>query len=946
MQYRHVGMACAIVGFSAASPSVYAAEGDSDPSALSEVVVTGTRLVKNGDEMPTPVTVVSTAELQLTTPSTIPDGLNKLPALALSRTSANLNNPSDNFTGNFLNLRGLGIQRNLVLLDGHRLPPSSYTGAVDVNTMPELMVERVEIVTGGASAVYGSDAVSGVINYVLDKNLEGFKGNAQYGISGDSDAKSYRAGMAFGSQLFGGRGHFSASVAHFEQDGISDKADRPNGALSYAVAGNGTQADPYRLITNARNGVFGFNGSVLSGPAAGQQFVAPGVLGAFNHGTNEGGTLESGGDGFYGKGSSITADQSTNQVFGRISYDVSDTVNVYAQGSYARSENRNNFYPLLLFTANGPPIVAISTDNPFLTPATQAALSDPLFIFGKTLDGPQWGVQSKTDAWSAATGLTAKLGNYNLDLYYSHANTTVKNDFTGDLVYGRLYAALDAVDQGQATTGTPNGNIVCRASLTNPAYSGCIPFNAFGASVQSQADSLNWMMGSNYNKPKFALDDVEASVAGPVFDNWAGAVQVAASANFRHLAMDVTAGFPAGTLADCSGIIPFNCNQGVTPYISNQITPVSASQSVYEGAVEADIPLLADKTLAKALNMNLSARYTHYSTSGSVESWKAGLDWKLTDGVRLRATRSRDIRAPSLFDLFQPLTNSGSGYQDIHTGFNGIVQMQQGGNADLVPEKANTFTAGVVLRPSSVEGLGFAIDYYNIKISNAISNIDGRLASIQRLCEDSNGTSSFCSLYVRPLPFSDRTLANSPTFVKIVQLNASEITLWGIDGEANYRFPVGSGRMTLRGLVNYQPHYDAILAPGFPALDLAGAASTQATGGAPKVRLTMLADYSTTSWSFSLQERWRNSLKWDTNPTVIYALPKVHSVAYTDVTVARRFGAESRVEAFLSVQNLFDKAPPLYLTNGTSGTPNFSFPATTGDDVIGRYMTAGVKLKF
>jgi iron complex outermembrane recepter protein len=941
LKLRSFAVTVAAAGVTAAT---FAGEASDTASALEEVIVTGTHLVKNGDDLPTPVTVVSTEELLATTPTTIPDGLNKLPILALSRNSANLNNPSDSFTGNFLNLRGLGIQRNLVLLDGHRVPPSSYTGAVDVNTLPELMIQRVEIVTGGASAVYGSDAVSGVVNYILDKKFEGFKGSGQYGVSSRGDANSYRAGFAFGHSVFGGRGHFETSYEHFEQDALSAKEDRENGALSYNVVGAGTQASPYRLISNTRNGAFGFNGSVMfPGPASGLQFVAPGVLGPFTHGTSESGA-ESGGDGFYGKGSAITADQKTDQAFARLDFDATDNVNLYVQGNYSESKNKNNFYPVLLFTRNngplnGAPFVTIDAANPYLPAATQAALGVPAFVFARAFPERQWGVESKTTAWSASTGLTAKVDRFNLDLFYSHSETTVYNNFKNDQINGRLYAALDSV------VNPANGQIVCRAALTNPNYRGCIPFNPFGTTAESQASSLDWMTGSNYNRPKFKLDDLEGNIAGPLFDNWAGQVQGAANVAFRRQSMDVTTPYPVGVMADCIGIAPLNCVQGQTPYISNQVPEVSANQSVYEGALEVDIPLLRDKSLAKALNLNLAARYTHYSTSGSVETWKAGLDWQANDSLKFRATRSRDIRAPSLFDLYQPVTTAGSGYTDLHTGYVGISTTEIGGNPNLNPEKADTFTAGLVFHPTNLEGFGLAIDYYNIKVKEAISNIDGRQLNIQKICEDSNGSSPFCSLYVRPLPFSDRTLANKPSVVKFLQLNATEMNLWGIDTEANYRFALGNGRVTLRGLVGYQPHYEVVIAPGIPAQQLAGAASTQARGGVPKLRFTLMANYSISNWSLSVQERWRQSQKWDNDPTIFFDIPDVASVAYTDVTVDFKFGENARYNAFLSVQNLFDKQPPIFITPGSAGVPSFSFPANSGDDVIGRYLTAGIRFK-
>jgi iron complex outermembrane recepter protein len=354
--------------------------------AEDDIVVTGTRITANGDNLPTPVTVASIEALLKTSPSNIPDGLNKLPIFALSRGTANLNNPSDNFTGNFLNLRGIGINRNLVLLDGNRMAPTSYTQAVDINVIPQMLVQRVEVVTGGASAVYGSDAVSGVINFVLNKKFNGLKVEAQSGISGRGDARSWRAGAAFGTNFAGDRGHFMASFEHFQQDGLDDKESRKSGQKVYAIAGSGCSAqtcpngiaDPFRLITNARNSVLTFQGSNLF---TGRVFTAPGVLGNPTAGVSQGGTLASGGDGFYGKGSSATADLKTDQAFARADFDLTDNVNFYVQGNFAKAKTFNNFYPNLIF-----PMI-VGGDNAFLSPAAQAELG-PVFLYSRVLTTP------------------------------------------------------------------------------------------------------------------------------------------------------------------------------------------------------------------------------------------------------------------------------------------------------------------------------------------------------------------------------------------------------------------------------------------------------------------------------------------------------------------------------------------------------------------------------
>jgi iron complex outermembrane receptor protein len=921
-----------------------ATEADSAAEAADDagdIVVTGTRITTNGDNLPTPVTVASTDTLLKTSPSNIPDGLNKLPIFALSRGTANLNNSTDNFTGNYLNVRGLGINRNLVLLDGNRMAPTSYTGAVDTNTIPQMLVQRVEVVTGGASAVYGSDAVSGVVNFVLDKKFKGIKVEAQSGISDYGDAGSWRAGAAFGTDFADGRGHFMVSYEHFQQDGIDDKEARPSGREIYAIAGSGSAADPFRLITNARNSVLTFQGSNLF---TGRVFVAPGVLGDPVAGIAQGGTLASGGDGFYGKGSSATADLKTDQAFARADFDLSDNVSIYVQGNYAKAKTFNNFYPNLLF-----PMI-VGGDNAFLSPAAQAELG-PVFLYSRVFDDPNHllGVRSESESWFGAAGLTGKFGALNWNVHYQHSESRTVNTQVNNVLMGNMLASLDAVDRGLFAGGPANGQIVCRVTLTNPTvYPGCVPLNGFGASPASQAAALDYITGDNYNIPTFTMDTVSASVSGAAFNNWAGPVRFAISGEYRKLTLDVTSNTPANVFADCTGI-RFGCTPGATPVFRDSLLqPVNVDETVKEAALEVDFPLLRNSAVG-SLNVSGAVRYTDYSTSGGVTTWKVGGDWQLMDGLRFRATRSRDIRAPSLWERYQPTTRAQSGYFDVHTqtAGTGIVPTENGGNPNLVPEKADTLTFGAVFRPSGVPGLSIAVDYYKVKLNNAISVIDGRLPSIQNLCEASNGSSNFCSLYVRPNPFSDRTAANFPTLVRTVNLNASSVKTWGIDGEINYTFTVGGeGRVLLRGLVGYQPEFTTILVPGSAPQFGAGAAATQSTGGVPKLRLTGFISYNNPSWSIDIQERWRSSLKWNPDRSLIFSEPDVPSVAYTDLTLTFFPGKDKGKQVFFSVQNLFNKAPPPYLTAGTSGTPAFSFPATTGDDIIGRYFTAGLRFKF
>lgn len=938
----HGGISLLAISSPAMAQDSDTAPQQTEAAANESIIVTGSRIGRNGDEQPTPVTVVSTEDLLKTSPSSISDALKKLPAFAVSRGPAIQGDATDNFTGNYLNLRGFGIQRNLILLDGHRVAPTSYSGAVDANILPQALIQRVDIVTGGASAVYGSDAVSGVVNYVLNRKFEGLKVDVNAGIASRGDAESWRASAAFGTNFANDRGHFMASYEHFEQKGLL-KEDRRSGSESWAVAGTGTTADPFRLVQGARNALISFRGSLFSSPLAGQVFTGPGVTGPFVHGTPAGGTLEVGGEGFYGKGSSALAEVETDQAFGRLDFAVSDNINFYAQGIYAKSYNFNYFYPNLFFP------LAVGTDNAFLTPATQASIGDPLFIFARVFDDADHriAVQSDTETWIGSAGLEGNFGDFNWNVHYQHGVSTIKNRFINNTINGRVYAALDAVDQGQFATGTPNGNIVCRVTLTNPtAYPGCVPLNAFGAPLSTQQAGLDYVFGTSVTRPRWTMDNLEASFSGTAFENWAGPVRFALSGEYRWTSLDVATNAPATLVADCTGI-RFNCTQGVTPYYSNaQVTPIDVSENVKEVALEVEFPLLRASGVGDA-NINGAIRYTDYSTSGGITSWKVGGDWAPVDALRFRATYSRDIRAPNLYDLFQPSTIASSGYQDIHTGYNGIVPTETGGNSGLVPEVAKTLTFGAVFRPAAVPRLSLAVDYYRISMSNAISVIDGRFASVQNLCEASGGTGPFCTLYDRPLPFSDRTLANAPTLVRSTKLNASSLKTWGIDGELNYSVPVGAeGTISFRGLASYQPKLTSLLIPGTTPQILAGTAPIQGVGGVPKWRLAGFLSYRNPDFSIDIQERWRSSLKRDADPTLVYAAPDVPSVAYTDVTLTFFPGKDEDKQIYFSVQNLFDKDPPVHVISGFSGTPNFQYPAVTGDDVIGRYFTVGARLKF
>lgn len=919
----------ALSSVSAMAQSQDAATANSAPADASDIIVTGSRTITNGNNAPTPVTVLTTDKLAATTPTNVPDALNKLPLFSNSSSQQSPGNGGANSQGNVLNLRGFGAIRTLILMDGHRVPSTSADGTVDVNTLPQTLMKRVDVVTGGTSAVYGSDAITGVVNFILDHKFNGLTLHGQNGISSRGDDFTWKAGITGGTDIMGGRGHIEGSYEHFDSAGLPNKSDRPVGAGNYSDTGTVFSANTHTSIASFGGLVFDAN---TFSPF--MDFTQNGVLSPFVHGTPTGSFLiESGGNGADFSASSLLASLKTDQAFGRFDYDLADNIHFYAQGAWTRSVNQRTFAPsLFLFQT-------MSSSNAFLTPAAQSTISGafgPTFTFNRFFNNAP-GVQNRftVATWSGTAGFEGKLGAFDWDAGFTHSDSQTLGVTLNNLSNGRLAAALDAVSSG--------GQIVCNVTVTNPGlYPGCIPLNPFGPTAYDPA-ALDYVRGSTQYLLTNKLDDFHASIHGPIFELPAGPAVLALSGEYRKMTMtNVSSAQPTSTIS-CTGL-RFNCVPGGTPeWFLNVTADMAARENVKEGAIELNVPLLKDSVIARELSINGAVRFSDYSVSGHATTWKIGLDWHLTDDLRLRATRSRDFRAPTLFDLFAPVSASVTGFTDVHTNLSRNVIIQTQGNTSLKPEVSNTTTIGGVYRPSWLPRFSIAVDYYKITMNNAIANVSALDGATQAICEASNGTSPLCSLAVRPLPFSDRTAANFPTLLLAQPVNISRTSTYGFDIEANYGFNLGNGAVDLRLLASNQPSFKTQLLPVTPVVDVAGAAESGT--GVPKWKMNFQAQYANGPLTLSLAERWRSSLRPSNNPDITYANPKISAVAYTDLTAKVMIPTGGRkLETFLSVQNLFDKKPPIYAPTGASSVPGLFVPAVLGDDVVGTFMTVGVKL--
>ncbi len=983
---------------------------------VEQVTVTGSRVISDITLSPTPITAVSAEQLQSTTPTTIPDALNKLPDFYGNQTSRNQGNGSGNGSSNTLNLRNLGQSRTLVLLDGQRIAPSNQGGTVDVDTLPQMLVSRVDIVTGGASAVYGSDAVAGVVNFILDKKFTGFKYDINAGISKYTDAAEERIGIAWGTDLFGGRGHYEMSARVFQQDMIPI-ASRPYGyqGNAWVQPGSGTAADPFvdvpfgRLFNQSLNGTIKcgngitVNGVVQTLPCTlnNYTFGTNGQLMPLTHGipTTLAG-LESGGDGGYADPVDTTyqARQRQGEFFNRFSYDITDHVNAYIQASASEAADYSRWTPLLVSAAGSRPNTFF-TNNAYLSPQQQQQLTAAATAAGnfvpapKLFTPPTGGASSIAPAVPANTpffsdahyinkidGQHAYLGDNiyatkglarNLNLtagldgdfsgfawkaFYSHQESRVTVVDPQNTNNARWMASQDAViaPAGLKVNNVDvGGSVQCWVTTQPqfaPLYPGCVPVNVF--------DPVNGISQAAYNyikQPTFwsltqQLDNLGGSISGGLFGLGlpAGEITGALSAEMRwRTYFNKTNALPTD-FVNCTGLRMCTVNGGAAPalWTQNVNAPQDSSDDVWETALEFNIPVLKDFPLAEDLNVDIAGRHTSYSISGDADSWKIGVNDRISETFRLRGTMSYDIRAPNLNDLFQPVGISSTGFNDLLTKANNSTQLVQQGNPGLTPEVAHTYTLGLVVTPSFVPGLVASLDYYQTHMANAITGISYQNTTVQNLCIASAPTysSPFCALAIRPFPVGSpqyTTTSNYPTQVLSSPVNSAKVQMEGWNLEIDYNWDWADvwdaipGSMTLRHLINYTPVLQTQNLPG---------TSFQWTAQ-PKTRMTTFLSYQVGDWGFDIQNRWLSGWKKATLPGQVYVVPRITSSNVTDFTINKRFdmwGGSSSL--YFNIQNIANTRAPLQGANPS--VPGLFYPSPTQYSDVGRYFTIGLKGNF
>lgn len=950
----------------------------SDAAKSEEILVTGSRITQNGYQAPTPLTVATAEQLQQAAPTAIADALNQLPQLSGSSSPRTATaRVIGGTSGNLLNLRNLGPQRTLILVDGRRAPPTTFRGVVDVDTIPELLIKHVDIVTGGASAVYGSDAVSGVVNFVLDHNLNGFRGLVQKGISSQGDAGSYRIGLAVGQGFADDRGHITLSAERNDSDGLTYGA-RPLFGTNYTLVGRdaitglpvsgvtaGTAAAPYFqfpniLLQRPTDG----NLLLVSGPAgfAGSEYQPNGTFTPFDFGVRFGGVFQAGGG---GRGisdfSPLLAASTTDHFRGELTFKLSPAVKLLVIGNYGTTKlSHAGSFNAVLFSSlsgvNNLPATLSPTNpaaealpNAFLPPALLAAMNlagTKRLVYSKSFFGmPLPQVRQNTREFDMTFGVEANLGSgWTANAYYTHSDSKQDVSQTNTGLNANLYAAIDAVRD------PVTGNIVCRVSLTYPTLMpGCVPFNVFDNNVSKAV--VDYTTATSSFSVANKIDDAAINVQGSPFSTWAGPVAISVGAEYRSESLNLSTNSDPATYQAQTAFLQSHqfairaLSQGTVRFFAFNQAGASASRNVKEASAEILVPLLRDAPFAQSLDLSGAFRYTDYSTSGGVKTWKIGGTWQPVEGVRFRVTRSRDIRAPSLWDLYAgPQTNIAT-VNDPHTG--GTVATPQiitAGNPALKPEFGDALTAGIVLQPKFIPGLSLSVDFFDIKIKGALATTSA--ASVLSLCEASGGTAPACGLITRPLPFSDHTLANNFTSVLLAPLNLSVLQTRGVDFEATYRIPVGSGNLTLHMASSYVSRYvqqQTATAPGINAVGQVDDDTAMVFTPIPKWRGIASATYQSGGTTLSVQERYIGGLTCGYTH-ICTADSKIPSIFYTDMTVSLKIPTQEHLELFANVSNLFDKGPPIF---NRAPQPTLAYPTIPAlYDTIGRYFVVGARMKF
>jgi iron complex outermembrane receptor protein len=974
-------LAIAVVANAAIFTVGHAAPAADATESLQEVVVTGSRIASPALESMTPVTVVSNQAIEASGSLNVAQFLRDLPSVGTSGLSSTNSNFLTADSGvNSINLRNLGDQRTLVLVNGKRYVPGiSGSSTVDFNTIPTDFIDHVEITTGGASAVYGSDAIAGVLNVIYKSNFEGLQFRGQAGETGDMDAARYGGGMLAGAGFGDGRGHFMLDLSYDKDDGLWSR-QRSRSAVDQTVLG-GVLVKPtyssyapqgrfeYTSLTGSVDNVFTFNpdNSLKDGFSSTQDGFNRNAL----------------------RRISVPTDRTL--IASTMNYELTEHHQVYAEVTYGFNHTQSNIEPFALAGANVPgsvygtagdangDLIAMPITNAYLQtlPALAPVLqtinqfnSTGTNCVGSAATNPNYDCISyinfrkrlsdiavrsnEANRQTSRTLLGVKgdmpFGDWKYDASYSYGRTTDAQLTTGQVNLANVRAALDSV------VDPTTGKIVCR----DPVWVslGCVPINLFGFHSITPAAAA-WVNANVTRNAKIQEQVLSASTQGSVGSLPAGNPQLVVGVEQRKDASEEI--WDPLTNAGLNG--------------GNQLPNVRGSITVKEAFAEAQVPIFKHLPGADSLDFKAAIRHANYSTVGSVNTWTAGLDWAPIPDLRFRGVYAVAIRAPNIGELFGGLSEtfptglvdpcdgitaatagqfpgactknpaiagaiaSGGAFKysflDYQT-INGFV----GSNPKLNQEKAKTTTFGIVLTPRALPRFNATIDYYDIKIDGAVSVVD-----FQTEINNCLATGALCDSVIR------NTTTGKLQTVNQINLNVASIHTRGIDTAVHYGWDLGAaGRLSL-GLAETHLLKLEQAVPGVPLLDNLGelnSGSNGRLGSGFRDRATFTAVYDIAGLEATWRVNYLSSIN-DTNPTadntVISPLYNhVPAYVYNDVQLRYTFAGKTKTAVYVGANNLFNKQPP-FLPGGMASETTGTETAADTYDVFGVFLYAGVEVK-
>ena len=837
---------------------------DAEPQEA--IVVTGTRITRPDLQTASPITSFDRKSIVLSGKTNLTDFLSQSPAL-IGSSDSNANAGSNAGIGatglNLLDLRNLGTDRTLVLIDGKRHVPSvPGSAAIDVNSIPTDLVERVDIVTGGASAVYGADGVSGVVNFITRRDFQGISARGQVGISDRGDSGNRFASITAGTNFADDRGNIAVNYEYNKDDRLnaSQRSELQSAnRLTFARNPNDTADSPtvpdriplrdVRFFDSSRGGavIVDFNNP--------NNDFRPTLLfdgSPFNRGTFVPNFFQQGGSGtptsdYIGD---LLPENTRHAVNAFLSYNLTDSIRFFAQGKYVNTKSFSISQPTFDFG------LFLAADNPYL-PASLQPFADSdggILVNRDNFDLGTRGENIKRETIRSVVGFDGKIGDHaKFEASYVYGQSKSLNRQIGNRFNDRFFAAIDAVRDGR-------GNIVCRSnidpttappfganqtaySFTPGANSGCVPLNILGEGSPSAA-AINFVTTTSRATSLITQNVVSGSINGDFgqfFELPGGAIGFAFGAEYRKETSRSTPA-PEDTAGQTFG---------------NVIFPSFGQYSVKEGFAELNAPILKDLPFAHELTVGAAIRFSDYSTVGKTTTWKADITYSPIRDIKFRGTIAEAVRAPNIGELFSPASQTfefitdpcdagelangtstrtancatllrGLGVANPAT-FNDTASASlpgfSSGNARLVQETAKTKTLGVVLQPSFIPKLSIAVDAYDIKLENAVNTVSAQ--QLADLCVDqATIVNPFCTAITRQ---NGGANAGRITNFVVAPQNVANFRTRGIDFTFNYSFNPGNiGNFNFRLVGGYLDRLEFIGSPGSTPTD------SQGRPGSPK----------------------------------------------------------------------------------------------------------------